>query len=84
MKDSFKKKTKLLIAIVVIVLFIWFLGISPFLKFHQNEEKLTSAAKRYFEINIDKLPVGERVKTLSLNILYKESYLENVQVRFVH
>ena len=76
MNKKLSKKIILLIVIVVIVLFIWFLGISPMIQFHKNEEKLTEAAKRYFELNKDRLPTGERVKTLSLNTLYKESYLD--------
>lgn len=70
-------KIKLLILIVVICLGVWFLGISPILTFRSNEEKLTKAAKRYYELNPDKLPTGERVRTLYLNTLYKESYIEN-------
>ena len=51
MNKKLSKKIILLIVIVVIVLFIWFLGISPMIQFHKNEEKLTEAAKRYFELN---------------------------------
>ncbi len=73
MKNDFLSKYRVLITIFIICLFIWFLIISPMMTFHKNEEKLTEAAKRYFELNSDRLPVGERVKTLSLKVLYNES-----------
>lgn len=68
---------KLLITIIIVAIFIWFLVISPVITFHSNEKQLMEAAKRYYDLNSDKLPVGERVKTLSLNVLYKEAYLKN-------
>lgn len=70
------KKIKIIIFIVLVCLAIWFLGISPIMQFHSNEKKLEDAARRYFELNEDRLPSGERVKTLKLNTLYKESYLD--------
>ena len=76
MKNNFLSKYRVLITIFIICLFIWFLIISPMMTFHKNEEKLTEAAKRYFELNSDRLPVGERVKTLSLKVLYNESYIK--------
>ena len=74
-----KKSLKLLKLVVVIAigcLFAWFLVLSPMIQFHNNEKKLEEAAKRYYELNSDKLPTGERIKTLSLNVLYKQSYLK--------
>ena len=44
--------------------------------FHKNEESLENAAKRYFEINKEQLPTGERVKTITLKELYNDSYLK--------
>ena len=70
------KKIKIIIFIVLVCLAIWFLGISPIMQFHSNEKKLEDAARRYFELNEDRLPSGERVRTLKLNTLYKESYLD--------
>ena len=77
MKNKFIVKIKVLICVVIVLLFIWFLVISPMITFHSNEEKLEKAARRYFELNSDKLPIGERVKTLSLSDLYKGSYLDS-------
>lgn len=77
MQGKYIKKIKLIITLIILCGLVWFLIISPMIKFHENEKTLEEAARRYFELNNDKLPTGERVKTLSLNALYKESYLEN-------
>lgn len=77
MNNSQFKKIKFVAFIAILGIAVWFIIISPIMKFHDNEDKLTAAAKRYFEINSDKLPVGERVRTITLNTLYKEAYLED-------
>ena len=77
MNKEVLKKIKLIVTIVLILVFVWFLIISPMITFHSNEKSLEDAAKRYFELNSDKLPIGERVKTLSLSDLYKGSYLDS-------
>ena len=76
MEKSFISKYRLLITIFIVCLFSWFLIISPMITFHKNEAKLVEAAKRYYELNSDRLPTGERVKTLSLKVLYNESYIK--------
>lgn len=76
MKKSFLSKYKLLITIFIVCLFVGLLIIYPMITFHKNEAKLVEAAKRYYELNSDRLPTGERVKTLSLKVLYKESYIK--------
>ena len=68
---------KLLVTIAIVCLFIWFLIISPMLTFKEYENNFIDAAKRYYELNSNLLPTGERVKTLSLNALYKEAYLKD-------
>ena len=70
------KKWKLIGGIVLVLLFIWFLIVSPYLTFSKNEKSLEEAAKRYFELNPNELPTGERFKTLSLETLYRKSYLK--------
>lgn len=69
-------KIKFLITIAIICSFVWFLVISPMLTFKKYETTFKEAAERYFELNSNQLPTGERVKTLSLNALFKESYLK--------
>ena len=76
MQKGIVKILKLVVSIVIVSMFVWFLVLSPMLTFHSNEKKIENAAKRYFELNSDKLPTGERVKTLSLSALYKEAYLD--------
>lgn len=68
---------KFIISLIIVGLFVWYLVISPMMKFHDNEKQMINAAKRYFEINSNELPTGKRIKTLSLNTLYSKSYLEN-------
>lgn len=68
---------KFIISLIIFGLFVWYLVISPMMKFHDNEKQMINAAKRYFEINSNELPTGKRIKTLSLNMLYSKSYLEN-------
>ena len=68
---------KFLITIAIICSFVWFLVISPMITFNKYENTFKEAAERYYELNSNKLPTGERVKTLSLNALYKESYLKD-------
>lgn len=77
MSDSIKSKIKLVVTLVIIVLFLWFLVISPMITFRSNEKKLENAARRYFELNSNELPTGERVKTLELMTLYNKAFLED-------
>ena len=67
---------KLLVVLFVIGFLVWFFAVSPTLTFKGYEETLKDAAVRYFQLNNNELPTGERVKTLSLNALYKKSYLK--------
>lgn len=76
MQKGIVRTIKLLVVIVIAGVFLWYLVISPMITFKQNETKLEEAARRYYELNPDKLPTGERVQTLSLSTLYKQSYLK--------
>ena len=67
---------KLLIIIIVFVSLVWFLLISPMNTFHDYEKQIEEAAKRYYELHNSELPIGERVKTLSLTTLYKHGILK--------
>ena len=67
---------KFIVSLIIVGLFVWYLVISPMMKFHDNEKQMINAAKRYFEINSNELPTGKRIKTLSLSTLYSKSYLE--------
>lgn len=74
-KEKQKRIIKLAITVGIGVLFVWFVAISPYISFQSNENKMLSAAKRYFELNEDKLPTGERLKTLTLKELYNGGYM---------
>ena len=66
MQKGFDKRIKIIIVIAMAALFVWFLILSPMIQFHHNEKTFEEAARRYYELNSDQLPTGERVKTLSL------------------
>lgn len=76
MEKKIIRNIKILIVVALIAAFVWFLVVSPMITFHKNEESLENAAKRYFEINKEQLPTGERVKTITLKELYNDSYLK--------
>lgn len=77
MNKGMLKKIKLAITVVLILLFVWFLIVSPMITFYKNENRLTEAAKRYFELNASELPTGENIKTLSLKTLYHKAFIKN-------
>ena len=84
-KEKAIKTIKLIVTLTIIVLFVWFLVLSPMITFRNNEKKLENAARRYFEINPNLLPTGERIKTLTLKTLYQQSYIEgDLYVPYTH
>ncbi len=76
MKNKFAKYFKIAVTLAIPCAFIWFLIISPFLKFKNNEKIFIEAAKRYYELNADKLPTGKRVSTVTLKTLYNDAYIK--------
>ncbi len=76
MNKKVKKYLKILITIIIVGLFIWFIILSPWLKFKNYEKQMKEAGKRYFEINHSELPTGNRVKTITLQDLYYKSYIK--------
>ena len=77
MQIKISKKIRIIITIAIVCAFLWFLVISPMITFHNNEKKLEEAAKRYFELNSNELPTGNRVKTVSLKTLYHKAFLKD-------
>ena len=75
-----KKKGALLIKLLIIIVtsatLTWFLIISPRRTFKEYEKQIEDAAKRYYELHNSELPIGERVKTLSLSALYNYGLLK--------
>ena len=76
MEKKIIRNIKILVVVALVAAFVWYIVISPMITFRKNEESLENAARRYFEINKDKLPTGERVKTISLKELYNDAYLK--------
>ena len=76
MSDKLKRTIKILIVVVIVVLFLWFLVISPYITFKKNENMMEKAAKRYYELNSTELPTGKRIATVNLQTLYHKSYLK--------
>lgn len=70
------KYIKLIITLIVVGLFVWFLILSPYITFKSNERTMLNAAKRYYEINVDKLPTGTRMSTVTLQTLSREQYID--------
>lgn len=76
MNKEVLRKIKLLITAVLVCAFVWFLVISPMMTFHECEKRLEDAAKRYYELNSNKLPSGENVSTVTLKTLYHKSFIK--------
>ena len=76
MLNKLSKKVKIIIFIAIIVLRASIFVIQPLITFHNNEKKMETSARRYYELNSRELPTGERVKTLSLQKLYDGGLLE--------
>lgn len=75
--DNQKKKIKIVVVVVIIALILWFMVISPILKFKKNEKILENAAKRYYEINTGQLPTGKKIKTVELQTLYDKNFISD-------
>ena len=75
LSEKNKKRIKIVIACVVLVLLVFFLVVSPYMKFKRNEKQMINAAKRYYEINTRSLPTGEKTKTISLQTLYEKDFI---------
>lgn len=75
--NKYIKIIKFIIVLAIAFAFVWFLVLGPMISFHNNEKALEKAARRYFELNPNMLPTGERVRTLSLKVLYDQSFIEN-------
>ena len=73
--DKNVKKIKILIIVVVILLVIWFLIVSPLIKFKKSEKQVLEAATRYYEINNNLLPTGQKIRTVTLQKLYDKDFI---------
>ena len=58
MKDKILKRARVIVGLIIIVLIVWVFILKPRINFSRDEEKLTKAAQRYFELNSNELPSG--------------------------
>ena len=70
------KHFKLLVTFVIILLFVWFLILNPYLSFKKNEKIMLEAAKRYYDVYSDRLPTGSRIATITLQDLEDTKYVK--------
>lgn len=77
LSEKQKKILKIIVPCVIVLGIIWFLIISPYIKFKKNERVMRDAAKRYYEINARSLPTGEKIKTLNLQTLYDKDFISS-------
>ena len=71
-----KKKITVFLILGVLLAAGWFLGLSPIIKFRNNENLVLEAAKDYFDLNASELPTGNRIKTVTLKTLYRNKFLD--------
>ena len=65
------------LGIIGFILFaVYFIFLNPIIKFKSYEKTMLKAAERYYELNPDKLPTGNRVGTISLQTLFTEKYID--------
>ena len=74
-KEKNEKTIKMVITAVVIILLVWFIIVSPLLKFKSMEKTMLEASERYFEINSSKLPLGNKLRKISLQTLYDQDFI---------
>ena len=71
-----EKLIKMIITVVVIILLVWLVVINPLLNFKSMENEVLDASKRYFEINTNMLPTGNKIRKISLQTLYDKDYIK--------
>ncbi|MCI8346643.1 MAG: DUF5011 domain-containing protein, partial [Bacilli bacterium] len=71
------KKIKTVVVCIIVALAIWFVIVSPYIKFKKNEKIVMEAGKRYYEINTGQLPTGEKIKTVGLQKLYEKDFISD-------
>lgn len=76
MEKKILKRIKIIVGILIIGFISWFFIIKPQIAFHSNESKMLAASKRYFELNSNELPSGERVRTVPLQKLYDSGLID--------
>jgi len=74
--DNIVTKITYIAAAIVILLIVFFLFVKPYFTFKSYENKMEKAAERYFDVNQDKLPTGNRTATVTLKQLQNQKYID--------
>lgn len=74
--ETVKNKVKIFVTMIIVVLFLWILVIYPIIVFHKNEELFEKAARKYYALNTEELPIGKEIKEITLESLYRKSFLK--------
>lgn len=74
--DNIVTKITYIAAAIVILLIVFFLFVKPYYTFKSYENKMEKAAERYFDVNQDKLPTGNRTATVTLKQLQNQKYID--------
>ena len=78
-KEKIIKISLVILAVVVVLLLIWFIFLYPRQVFNAREKEFAEAGKRYYEINKARLPKDKgRVVSVSLSTLVKQKYLDDL------
>lgn len=70
------RKSQYAAIVAVIIFLVWYLVISPMISFSKSEKLVEQAGKDYFDYNYSALPTGNRVATVTLQELYRKSFLK--------
>ena len=70
------KYFKIIVTVGLVILGIYYVALRPYVEFKQNEKLMEEAAKRYYYLNEDKLPTGDRIDTITLKELYRGKYVD--------
>ena len=81
-REQLIKALKIAVTCLIVFSFLWFLLIYPLGSFNKNENKMESAAKRYFELNPAKLPREGKIATVELAKLYSKNYLDALYIPY--
>lgn len=78
MNSNFKNislKSKIIIVYIIVVLLVVFFVIKPIVDFKIMEKQFLESGHKYFEINSNVLPTGNKIKTVGMKQLYEKDYL---------
>ena len=72
-----KKTLRNIIIIGIIFAAVFYIFLNPIIKFKSYEKTMIAATQKYYEINPDKVPTGNRTATLTLQKLFTGRYIKD-------